>query len=822
MAKRRQATPAPVENQQTLHELQVHKIELEAQNQELQRTQQDLEANAQQIAERNYLLASAARIAHLGTWKWNFHDNSNEWSEEQFHIFGVARTVQPCAEVFYNALHPDDRDTVKQAIAQTLAGIRPYEIECRVVWPSGEIRHVLCQGEVERDPAGKQIAMIGTVLDITERKRMEEALRKSEQEFRTLAEAVPQMIWATRPDGENIYCNQKWVDYTGLTLEEIIGDGWSKPFHPDDQQRARDASQLATQNGSPYSLECRLRRADGAYRWWLIRGVPFRNPSGEIIKWFGTCTDIEDHKHAEEALRESAERLQFVLQGSQLGFWDWNLATNEVKRNDQWANMLGYQLHEIEFSVKQWIDFVHPDDQARALQAVQDHLEGRTPTHRIEYRMRTKDGHYKWIFDQAQVVKRDSNGRALRMSGTHTDIEHLKRAEAERERLEAQNRQLQKAESLGRMAGAIAHHFNNQLQAVMMNLDMATDELPHNAGASQYLAEAMQAARKAAEVSRLMVTYLGLTQVKHELLDLAGVYQRYLPMLRAVIPQHVILKTDLPAPGPSIQANANQLQQVLTNLLTNAWEASGDKPETIRVTVKTVPANDIPTVNRFPIDYQLRDEAYACLEVADAGTGIPESDIEKIFDPFFTTKFTGRGMGLAATLGIVRAHHGAITVESEPGRGSIFRVFIPLAAKAVPPTSDPMGKATTPEMACTVLLVEDELTSRNVVAIALKRMGFTVLTAADGVEAVELFRQHQAIIRCVLCDLTMPRMNGWETLTALRQLAPGLPVILASGYGEDQVMEGHHPEMPQAFLGKPYELKELRQTLARVLAPATD
>ena len=178
--------------------------------------------------------------------------------------------------------------------------------------------------------------------------------------------------------------------------------------------------------------------------------------------------------------------------------------------------------------------------------------------------------------------------------------------------------------------------------------------------------------------------------------------------------------------------------------------------------------------------------------------GSRHENIEKLFDPFFSSKFTGRGLGLSVVLGIVRAHGGAVTVESEPGRGSIFRVFLPVSAEEVLRQPDQAAQSPKMDQGGTVLLVDDEQMVRNVGERALMRLGFTVLLAKDGVEAVEIFRQHRDEVRCVLCDLTMPRMNGWETLAALRKLAPGLPVILASGYDKAQVMAGDHPELPQA------------------------
>ena len=399
-----------------------------------------------------------------------------------------------------------------------------------------------------------------------------------------------------------------------------------------------------------------------------------------------------------------------------------------------------------------------------------------------------------------------------------SDITERKLEAEKRAKVETQYRQLQKAEGLGRMAGAIAHHFNNHLAAVMGNLELAIGDSPLGAGPDERLTDALHAAREAAEVSKLMLTYLGQAQARPEPLDLSEICRRSVRLLQAAMPIDRTLETDLPSLGPGISANANEIQQILTNLVTNAWEAGGDAKGAVHLTVKTVSAADIPVWRRFPLDWRPRGNAYACLEVADRGSGIAEEDIEKIFDPFFTSKFTGRGLGLPVVLGIARAHGGAVTVRTEPGRGSTFRVFLPVLAQGI--LDQPHQAVKFPEIGgvCTVLLVDDEQMLRKLGQSALTSLGFAVLLAKDGVEALEVFRQHKDEVRCVVCDVTMPRMDGWETLTALRKLAPGLPVVLASGYDKAQVMAGNHPQLPERFLSKPYHLQELGDAVRRALA----
>lgn len=387
----------------------------------------------------------------------------------------------------------------------------------------------------------------------------------------------------------------------------------------------------------------------------------------------------------------------------------------------------------------------------------------------------------------------------------------------EKSKLEELNRQLQKTESLHRMAGAIAHHFNNKLGIVIGNLELALDDTPREAETIQPLSEAMQGALKAAEVSGLMLTYLGQTTGKHVEVDLVQLCRRSLPLLQAAAPKDVIFKVDLPSPGPILHGNINQMQQVLTNIISNSWEAIGTGRGTISLTVRRVAPSEISTANRLPIDWQVQNVLYACMEISDSGCGIGENDIEKIFDPFYSTKFTGRGLGLPVALGIVKAHGGCITLESQVGTGSTFRVYFPEVV-APQQTETAVAELAARPGGGTVLLVEDDEMMRNMVATMLGRLGFTVLPAGDGREALQLFQQCSQDIRVVLCDLSMPYMDGWETLVALRRIRPDIPVILASGYDEAQVISGDHPELPQAFLHKPYRKILLEEALARALA----
>ena len=387
----------------------------------------------------------------------------------------------------------------------------------------------------------------------------------------------------------------------------------------------------------------------------------------------------EELRRTQEELEVSRARYFDLYDLAPVGYFTLSEQGLILEANLTAAKLLGVARAAL---VKQPLSrFILPGDQDIHYRHRKQLLETGAPQS-WELRLLRKDAAPFWARVEATTAQ-DADGAAV-WRAVVSDITESKRTEEEKAKLEAQNRQLQKAEGLGRMAGAIAHHFNNHLTAVMGNLELAIGDLPRGAVSAGKLTDALHAARDAAEVSKLMLTYLGQTHAQHEPLDLSEVCRRSLPLLRAAMPKDMVLDAELPSPGPAISANANQLQQVLTNLVTNAWEAGVEGRGVVRVTVKTVLPAGIPASHRFPIDWRPHETiSYACMEVVDEGSGIAAKNIEKLFDPFFSSKFTGRGLGLSVVLGIVRAHVGAVTVETAPGRGSIFRVFLPVSAEEV-------------------------------------------------------------------------------------------------------------------------------------------
>ena len=437
--------------------------------------------------------------------------------------------------------------------------------------------------------------------------------------------------------------------------------------------------------------------------------------------------------------------------------------------------------------------------------------------HTAECTIKTDQG--PRVLQVTATAVKGADGKTTAVIEMAEDITARKQAEAERKRLDAHDRSLEKSESLSRMAAAIAHHFNNQLQSVMGNLELVIDDLPADDPGCMRLNSAMQAARKAAEMSSLMRAYLGQATIHLQTLDLSAACRDNFAALAGNLPEGFSLHTELLESGPMVKAGREQLKQVLSSLVTNAWEAMEETGQgVIRIKASTVSPEAITGPHRFPIGWRPVGRNYGCLEVSDSGKGIEAADIDKIFDPFFSNKFTGRGLGLSVVLGMIRAADGGVTVTSDPGSGSTFRCFFPIIEEASAPkrtqsAAPPKGK---------LLLVEDEKGVREMSVIMLQRIGYEVIEAEDGEKGLELFKRDPKSIICVICDLSMPRMNGWETLAALRAISPAIPVVLSSGFEEGYVMEGEHEEKPQAFISKPYNIEHLKKAIDRALAQCED
>ena len=396
------------------------------------------------------------------------------------------------------------------------------------------------------------------------------------------------------------------------------------------------------------------------------------------------------------------------------------------------------------------------------------------------------------------------------------ELEERQRREEEHRKLQAQVQHAQRLESLGVLAGGIAHDFNNLLASIMGYASLATMDLPDDSRPRKSIEQVLVAAKSASDLTQQMLAYSGRGTFVVDLLNVTQLIEGVIRLLETTISKKAALNLNLVADLPPIQGDASQIRQVVMNLITNASESLGDERGSVTVTtgVQWAEAGQLPALEPQRI---LPEGRYVFIEVADTGCGMDPQTLGKIFDPFFTTKFTGRGLGLAAVLGIIRGHQGSIKVDSQSGAGTTFRVMFPAAEGSVAAEIAQVAEAPAKWLGGgLVLVVDDQAAIRNLARTVLEQAGLRVLTAADGQEAVAVFAEHASDIHAVLLDLSMPGMDGGEVFRHITQLVPNIRVVLCSGYNEQDVNTKLGGRKPAAFLRKPYHPSELVRQLRTV------
>jgi signal transduction histidine kinase len=418
---------------------------------------------------------------------------------------------------------------------------------------------------------------------------------------------------------------------------------------------------------------------------------------------------------------------------------------------------------------------------------------------------------------QGQLQERSAELQTA-VAALEAEIAERERLEEERVAMERRVLEVQKLESLGVLAGGIAHDFNNLLVGIMGNAGLALLELPPESAGRERVAQIETAARRASDLAREMLAYSGKGRFIVAPLDLSELVREMTHLLKVSIGKSVVLKYNLERRPTVVEGDATQLRQVVMNLVVNASDAIGDDHGVITLATGRLVADRHYLAGTY-LDEGLSEGEYVFVEVSDTGAGMDEATIARIFDPFFTTKFAGRGLGLAAVLGIVRGHHGALKVYSEPGRGSTFKLLLPTSAATVEaePASGPLDAAW--QGTGTVLVVDDEPLVRDVATAMLGRMGLDVVVASDGAEAVERFTADPARFRLVLLDLTMPRLSGAEVFRQIRAVRPETPVIMMSGYNEEEASGEFAGKGLAGFIEKPFTPQTLATAVRRVVEP---
>ena len=394
----------------------------------------------EELKQQQRHLVDAQALAHLGSWDWDVETGEVKWSDELFRIFGYQPgAIAVTYDRFLASLHPDDHASVLAAIKDAHLGTRPYDMEYRIVRPNGEVRFIYARGDVHRDVTGHPLSMAGTVLDITERRHVEAALRASEERLALAVAGSTDILWdAHRLLGEPWYAPQTPI-WWSPRVRELLGldesepfetlDQWAVRLHPDDKDHVFGQLAAHIEHRVPYDVEYRLRTNRGDFRWVRGRGQAMWNEQGEVRRMSGSCQDITDRKHAEEKLRLSEQRQELALSGANLGLWDWDVSSGKAVFDARWCSMLGYAVDELEPQVNTWLSLLHPEDVPTIQAILESHLKNETPDYDVEFRVRHQAGRWVWILARGRVVERDHAGAPLRMAGTHMDITDRKQTE---------------------------------------------------------------------------------------------------------------------------------------------------------------------------------------------------------------------------------------------------------------------------------------------------------------------------------------------------------------------------------------------------------
>jgi PAS domain S-box-containing protein len=612
-----------------------------------------------------------------------------------------------------------------------------------------------------------------------------------------LVDAAPDLFCVASADGHFVRANRAWTTSLGWPHADLMKLGLLELVHADDRAITSTAVDQWCQQGETLGFINRVRAYDGTYRV-----LEWRASALDTGHFVGTARDVSERAAVEDATRASADRFRriFELVPTPLVLTQADGAV--LLGNRAFLEASGYQMDELLARRVSDQDLWPRPEQRRALA---DGLRRSDQVIGLEAELQRQDGKRRMVQLTALNLQIGSQQAVLIAIRDVTDQQALERRML----------QSQKLESLGVLAGGIAHDFNNLLTGILGNADLARAELSPLSPACASLEGIEGAARRAAELCRQLLAYSGKGRFLIEPVDLVELVEEMGHLLAVSITKKVVLKYHFGKGVPPVEADATQLRQVLMNLIVNASEAIGERSGVISVTTGLANCDAEYLRGCFSADgTQPGDFAY--VEVADTGQGMDKATLDRIFDPFFTTKFTGRGLGLAAVLGIVRGHRGAIKVYSEPGRGTTFKLLFPIAeqfpAKAHAPQESNDLTTRGP-----ILLADDEETVRNLGRRMLEKAGFTVLVASDGREALEAFRLDKDNIALVILDLTMPHLDGDACYRELRQVRSDVRVLLSSGYNEQDVVTRFAGKGLAGFIQKPYTTQELLAKVKQAL-----
>jgi two-component system cell cycle sensor histidine kinase/response regulator CckA len=670
-------------------------------------------------------------------------------------------------------------------------------------------------------------------------RRQEHMQQELNRELELIVRGTGVGVWEWEVQTGNLRVNERWAGILGYTVQELepisIQTWMDRALTEDLEHSNRLLQEVFSGRQAEYLCEARMVHRDGSIIWVLDQGrVTEWSPEGLPLRMMGTHLDITARKRQEEetaaANRELEHERRMFLDGPLITY----IMRNEVDLPIEYISpnvktVTGYTVKEILDGSAGFHGLVHPEDQPRlcadadrAIESGLDHFDD------AAYRIRHKDGHWMWFVDHTVLI-RDGEGRVTHFQGYAQDISAVKEAELARLDLERQMQQAQRMESLGVLAGGVAHDFNNILMTILGNAELAQDGVQPDSELKRDLLEIQSAARQAAGLANQMLAYSGRSHFQVGPVDLGRVVEKLLPLLKSGVARTATLRSELEPHLPRFTGDEAQLQQVVLNLVANSAESLPGGRGDILVRTGLVECTrsmlEESVIGRSATrEYELDPGPFLLLEVVDDGSGMDPAVQQRVFDPFFSTRFAGRGLGMAAVLGIVRGHRGTVILESSPGNGTRVRILLPASGVADVrlPTTGSSGR-TIGNGSPRVLVVDDEEAVRRMASRMLDRCGCRVETAADGLQALSRLAEDPEPFDIVMLDLVMPRLDGEGTLAELRRTLPAQKVLMCSGHEWQDTAVGlpGRPFAPVGFIQKPYSTATLRMALEELLEGVT-
>lgn len=742
-------------------------------------------------------LQLALRAGRMGTFDWDVPTNRVVWSDTHYELFGYPPGDRFPVEFhhFADRIHPEDLPGVLAELKRAMETATDYTNEARVVLPSGTVRWIMGKGQYTYDDDGKPTRMLGAIVDITEQKAAEKALRSSEERFRAFMDNGPFLAWIADLDGKVEYASEPFSialavpegPVEGRNLRELFPREMAEQYIRNNLEVYSTKQVMATNEPSV--------RADGSTGTFLVYKFPIPSVDHALIG--GVGIDITEQSRLQSELLMRDRAIQAVRQG--ILITDCTVPGNPiVYASPGLEQMSGYAAAEV---CGRDLYFLLGKETDSAEQARLHDAIGASTACTVELLSYRRDGESFWCEISVTPV-RDDAGKVIHFVGILTEV-------TARRHLEDQLRQAQKMEAIGQLAGGVAHDFNNLLTVINGFSDMALGEVPIRHPLREPIVAIREAGERAAALTQQLLAFSRKAIVAPRALELNDVVGSITKLLRRLIGEDITLTTVLSSTSSRIRIDPGQLEQVIMNLSINARDAM---PKGGRLTLRT---GITELTTRFQ---DCEPGRYAQLQVTDTGSGMTEEVKARIFEPFFTTKGLGKGtgLGLAMVYGIVKQAGGNVQVESAVGHGTTFTVLLPLIEPEAPEQPSGENARWSPRGTETILLAEDEEGVRHLAKISLELQGYQVLVAHSGTEAQAISRNFAGPIHMLLTDVVMPDLSGRELAEIVRSARPEVRVLYVSGYTDDALIR-HGIAVAEAFLQKPFTPMTLARKVREVL-----